>query len=265
MENKDHLNSKAVLILPGTDLNDIPIHKDVLVDQPLQHQADTMLGNKSLAGYQTPMQKTILEEPIFQMLINNMQGVDFVNEISDGKVEEYWDKISKNFDKKLIDRLESEIKKIKPTEDEKFVILVERLLMIAQEKDTGLISSNGGFYFYNQAYWEECKTGLFSAFLGSVAEKAGIPKFTARQPRVREKLIKQFATTAAIVEPDSDGEIKINLKNGTFYINKSEDGEVGELKKAKKEDYIKYNFRLRMTKMQRLLYLRSFCHEFFLI
>lgn len=240
MENKDHMNDKAVRIPENTDLNNIPIHRDVPNEQPAESQVTSTLDNESSTAYQTPMQKTILEEPIFQMLIANMKEIDFVNEISDGKVTEYQGMINRNSDKKMIAKLEDEIKKIKPTEDEKFVVLMEQLLMIAEVKDTGLISSNGGFYFYNSAYWEECKIGLFSAFLGSVAEKAGISKFTARQSRVREKLIKQFATTAAIVEPDSDGVIKINLQNGTFFINKSGDGEVGELKKAKKEDYIKY-------------------------
>jgi putative DNA primase/helicase len=74
-------------------------------------------------------------------------------------------------------------------------------------------------YLYNGAYWAYIEKEVFQKFLGEASEKMSVAKFTARFYEFREKLIKQFISTAYLPTPEPPKEaVYINLKNGTFEV-----------------------------------------------
>ena len=74
-------------------------------------------------------------------------------------------------------------------------------------------------YLYNGAYWNNLEKEVFQKFLGEAAEKMNVTKFTARFYEFREKLIKQFISTAYLQTPEpTKGAVFINMENGTFEV-----------------------------------------------
>jgi len=116
-------------------------------------------------------------------------------------------------------RLERKISRMRLTESHFLIIAVENLLNVAKAKRWGLCKSMDFIYLYNGAYWKEIERGELENFLGEAAEKMGVNHFKAAFFQFREKLYKQFLTTAYLPTPEKvKGIVLINLKNGTFEI-----------------------------------------------
>lgn len=99
------------------------------------------------------------------------------------------------------------------------VLAVENTLTIAEKNRWGLCKNMEFIYLYNGAYWTYIEKEAFQKFLGEAAEKMSVAKFTARFYEFREKLIKQFISTAYLPTPEPPKEaVYINLKNGTFEV-----------------------------------------------
>jgi putative DNA primase/helicase len=115
------------------------------------------------------------------------------------------------------ERLQDELKKLKPKEKHYLVITVEQVLNLAKTKGWGLCKNLEFIYVYNGAYWTDVDKNAFQNFLGEAAEKMGVPTYDARLCFFRDKLFKQFLTAAYLPSPESDkNKVLINLANGTF-------------------------------------------------
>lgn len=134
-------------------------------------------------------------------------------------------------------------KKDMPTEDEEFVIIMNYFMYKTNQMNLGFMHNKGANYFFNGAYWQLTEREVVEDFLVRVAEKTGMPQTLSRQPRIREKLLKQFEKDSQFFEkPGSREQIKINLRNGTFWLDpdRLKDGKSGVLKETDKSDFFKY-------------------------
>ncbi|MHB1221275.1 MAG: phage/plasmid primase, P4 family [Gammaproteobacteria bacterium] len=99
------------------------------------------------------------------------------------------------------------------------IIIVEKILALAQEYGWGICKHHDFIYLFNGAYWSLLKEEDLISFLGIVAEKMGVDEFKAKYFKFRDNLYKQFLTLAHQPEPKHNvSKILINLKNGTFEI-----------------------------------------------
>jgi len=113
---------------------------------------------------------------------------------------------------KALDKLKLNIKHY-------LVLSIENTLLIAEKNRWGLCKNMEFIYLYNSAFWTYIEKEAFQKFLGEAAEKMGVAKFTARFFEFREKLIKQFISTAYLPTPEPPKQaVFINLKNGTFEV-----------------------------------------------
>jgi putative DNA primase/helicase len=103
------------------------------------------------------------------------------------------------------------------------VLSVENVLQISKKNQWGMCKNNNFIYLYNGHYWTEIEKESIEIFLGEAAELMGVPKFTAKHYLFREKLFKQFLSTAFLPAPEVIEEnVLINLQNGTFQVHTQE-------------------------------------------
>jgi putative DNA primase/helicase len=99
------------------------------------------------------------------------------------------------------------------------VLCIEQLLNIAKANNWGLCKKNGFIYLYNGSYWSEIGKESFQHFLGNVALKMGVEKFSCKIHTFKDELFKQFMADAYLPTPQTnDKNVLINLENGTFEI-----------------------------------------------
>lgn len=99
------------------------------------------------------------------------------------------------------------------------VITIEQLIEIAKSNKWGLCRNNNFIYLYNGSHWTEIDKERFEPFLGAVALKMGIEKFTGKHYTFKEELFKQFMASSFIPAPKTGKDsVLINLLNGTFEI-----------------------------------------------
>lgn len=119
--------------------------------------------------------------------------------------------------KELRKRLEA----MKVTSKHYLILTVENVLALARSNQWGLCKRNDFIYVYNGCYWDETDKDAFQDFLGKAAEKMGGDKYWARYHRNRDELFRQFLALSHLPTPEADGgKVLINLKNGTFEIEK---------------------------------------------
>ena len=117
--------------------------------------------------------------------------------------------------KKLNKRLNS----FKLSKNHYLILCIEQLLKIAKANNWGLCKKNGFIYLYNGSYWNEINKESFQSFLGNVALKMGVQKFTCKIHTFKDELFKQFLADAYLPTPKTNKKsVLINLQNGTFEI-----------------------------------------------
>lgn len=175
--------------------------------------------------FKTPIRKAISSNEILTRILNLILPINFnhyVNLESEKLADE------KNSKKDLDD-------------EEKIVVILENLLMKADEINLGIIMDNYSVFVYNTGYWEQIDLKLFKSFLSEVAIRSGFSKFKARKKRFNELLFNQFTLTASsYIEKSNIDIVKINLLNGTFHIDSRGNENRGVLKPFNKDDYFKY-------------------------
>lgn len=126
---------------------------------------------------------------------------------------------------------------IKLTQKHYRIICIDKLLALAKNRKWGLCIHHSSIYMYNGSYWAIIEDSDFKTFLGFVAEKMGVDLFDSKSFEFRDKLIKQFETSANLIRPVTDSEkITINLSNGSLDIIK---GELN-LRRFERNDFITY-------------------------
>jgi len=124
-----------------------------------------------------------------------------------------------------------------PTDRQKYVVVIEELLRLANERQWGICKNGAFVYVYNGAYWCLLDKDVLKKFLGIAAARMGIILYNAMQFIVKEHLFKQFMDTGFRVVPERNNEILINLRNGTLEIDKT--GKI-TLLPFNKENFLKY-------------------------
>lgn len=123
------------------------------------------------------------------------------------------------------------------TQKHYLVITIRELLKFADKNDWGLAMNNENLYIYNGSYWQHVDDDLLKKFLGVAARKMGVKRIETEFYQFRDKLMKQFVTTAFLPIPEKSKDVvKINLNNGTYEISSGE----RKLRNFDKSDFLKY-------------------------
>ena len=122
------------------------------------------------------------------------------------------------------------------------VVTIERLLEIANENCWSLCKRHSYYYVFNGEYWNVVSESDLTTFLGKAAENMGVPKFDSRHYEFKDRLFKQFQSTAHLTEPEiPEDTILINLQNGTFEVTP----ERQRLRNFNQEDFLTYQLPFR--------------------
>lgn len=203
----------------------IPENTDFNVVKLVHNDEVKVLQIKSISPqsnitFKNMMQKSIREHEIFSILLEEMTCIDFTYEASKSKGD-----------------LKMKNENLLLTILQKNVIIIQKLLSLAQEKGFGLGVHNEKFYFYNERFWEHKDNQTLFSFLGDFAEKAGLDPLDARQFKIRDLLFKQFQSDAVIPNfNDAHKGNVIPLQNGVLVF---QNGDI-ELRPFQKEYFFKY-------------------------
>lgn len=117
------------------------------------------------------------------------------------------------------------------------VMAIENLLQIAEQNNWGLCKNMDFIYIFNSSFWSYIDKEEFQQFLAQAAERMGIGILRARHFMFREKLMKQFISSANLPTPDAAiDSVSINLLNGTYVVSNSSN----DLRPFRKEDFLTY-------------------------
>lgn len=118
---------------------------------------------------------------------------------------------------KLLDQLQEADFGEDPTIKKIVVISIDTILQTATQNKWGLCKKNGFVYIFNGQYWSTIDPEEFQMFLGNAAIHLGVQNLTARHYEFKEKIFKQFQSTAVLPTPEpTSKKVLINLQNGTF-------------------------------------------------
>ncbi|MCH8517753.1 MAG: phage/plasmid primase, P4 family [Cyclobacteriaceae bacterium] len=139
-------------------------------------------------------------------------------------------------------RLTKRIESRKVTDQHRIVIAIEIILDTADENGWGLCMHQGYYYVYTGTHWIRVDEPELKNFIAEAAERMGIAKLKSRYYEFKDKLFKQFATSAHLPAPEYDPDIVlINLANGTFEITPK----YQELRPPKAIDFLTYQLKFR--------------------
>jgi len=191
-------------------------HKDIKIsDIQINNSENYQNFSYSEVEEDTPLPEILSLKQILNTLLTDVEPVDFQRTIYPNPFE-----------------------KMKPvTERQKYVVVIEELLLLANERQWGICKNGAFVYVYNGAYWCSLDKEVLKKFLGIAAYRMGILLHNAMQFMVKEHLFKQFMDTGFRLAPERNNEILINLKNGTLEIDKT--GRI-TLQPFNKEDFLKY-------------------------
>ncbi|KAF0202242.1 MAG: hypothetical protein FD170_1968 [Bacteroidetes bacterium] len=151
---------------------------------------------------------------------------------------------------------EKQDKKVK--ERHLLILSVENIQQLAILYNWGLCKNGGFIYLYNGCYWVKLDKETLQNFLGKVAEKQGIQKFSARHYEFREKLLKQFFATGFLKTPDQpENRVLINLINGTFEITPTGT----RLRPFNSEDFLTYQLPFEYNPIARAPMFEAFLNK----
>jgi len=180
---------------------------------------------------------TIEHSKILDQLLEQIEKLDF-EELAFEEVEKLRKKMEElDPNSKEAKEIGNRLTKFKLNSKHYLILSIENLLIIAKKNNWGLCKNNDFIYLYNGSFWSTIDDENFQKFLGQAAEKMGVDKFSARYHLFKEKLYKQFLSSAALSTPTSDNDkVLINLQNGTFEINQ----EGTNLRKFNRKDFLTY-------------------------
>lgn len=117
------------------------------------------------------------------------------------------------------------------------IVIVNEILDLAKKNKHSICQNHQSIFLYNGAYWKKYSNEDFSNFLGKVAKKMGVDRYTAESYLFKEQLLKQFHSSAYLQEPKVDkNKVLINLIGGTFEIERG----VTRAREHKAEDFLTY-------------------------
>jgi putative DNA primase/helicase len=117
------------------------------------------------------------------------------------------------------------------------VITIEHIHTLARANNWGLCIKNDSVYLFNGAFWKPLGEDDIKQFLGTAAEKMGVPRFKARHYKFIDELFNQFISASFSPAPEiQTDKVLINIQNGTYEVTSSGH----RLRDFKREDFITY-------------------------
>jgi putative DNA primase/helicase len=173
---------------------------------------------------------------ILDTLLDDVQPVSFQEKVYP-EITELCKRLNGETDDGKKREITAKIKQCRATDRQKYVVIIEELLRLAAARKWGVCKNSAFAYLFNGSFWSELDKEVLQKFLGDCAERMGMPKYNARQYTVRENLFKQFLATGFQAMPANSNKILINLRNGTFEIDKKGKGVLHPVNRA---DFLKY-------------------------
>jgi putative DNA primase/helicase len=117
------------------------------------------------------------------------------------------------------------------------VMCIDELLSKVKEQNFGLARKDDSIFAYNGAFWKELDRETIKDFLGRVAAKLSVGNLEAKHYEFKEKLYKQFLSSAYF-EPihQNTNIVLLNTLNGTMEITKDSQ----TVRAFKREDFLTY-------------------------
>jgi len=148
-------------------------------------------------------------------------------------------------DNKRLEQINKNLDYCKVTRKHYLILIVEQLHKIAKANDWGLCKKNEKIYLYNGEYWRLLDEDQFKFFLGNVALKMNVEKFTGKHFHFKDDLFKQFLSESFLEPPTgNDKKVLINLKNGTYEISPNNH----KLREFRREDFLTYQLPFEYNK-----------------
>lgn len=123
------------------------------------------------------------------------------------------------------------------TQKHYLVISIRELLKFARKNDWGLCMNKEKLYVYNGTHWQTVEDDMLKKFLGVSAKKMGVKNIDAEFYQFKDKLMKQFLSTAYLPTPEKpENVVLINLNNGTYEITPVD----RQLREFRRSDFLKY-------------------------
>lgn len=173
--------------------------------------------------FQTMMQLAIKQQNVLNILLEEAEVIDFDFEANGDSILILREELENTNDPTTKERIKKQIQKKSPKSQAKYVIIIRKLLELAEKKGLGIGTYNYCFYFFNLKYWQQKDQGFLHSFLGEFAQKCGLEELEAQQAKVKADLVKQFQSDAEIPEFNKKtDEVRIPLKNGTLVFKNGE-------------------------------------------
>jgi putative DNA primase/helicase len=181
--------------------------------------------------YVTRMFEKISNKEALISLLKMMKKIDFAVEFWDDDDEAIVEILNiramLNIEEGIVMRikLKKALAFFEPKLEEKYVLVIEQLLLESQKMKIELAVNNNCPYYFDPkiGFWEYITAQEVQSFLPEVATKSGINRVQARSQKEVIKLYNQFECLAEFPEPTINNSVtKINLKNGTFVFGDGE-------------------------------------------
>ena len=184
----------------------------------------------------TAQPETKSNSDVLNTLLDDVKPISF-QKIIYPEINELLKRLNEETSDDEKEKIAAKIKQFRVTDRQKYVVIIEELLRLAMARQWGICKNAAFVYLFNGAFWSELDKEVLQKFLGDSAERMNMPKYDARQYMVRENLFKQFLVTGFQAMPENIDKILINLRNGTFEIDKKGKG---RLRPVNKVDFLKY-------------------------
>ena len=173
-------------------------------------------------------------DEILKEILDNIPKTDF-KEIYAGRL---YRRLEKETDPDVKKLFQEKIYSIQITDENKSVLVVEKVREVAGQLGYGLVINEGKTcYLYNKMFWEPINELDLKHFLGKAFQKMGADKYTARNVRIANKVHEQACYSLYRQTERDKGVVKINLTNTTLVIG--HDGSVKEQEHSA-DDYFFY-------------------------
>lgn len=203
----------------NTDLNSvlITVKEELRVTIP----TSIVIANK---GFQTSLHKSISEHDVFQTLLRLAEPIDFSLEANGDSINILRDSLLSTSDLRGKEIIERKIEKLFPKSLQQNVIIIKKLLELAEKCGLSVGASNDKVFVFNGEFWELIALKNFEAFLGLFSEKVGLDPLEAQQFKIKDLLFRQFMSSGFLPNFNDKGDVpRIPFFNGTLIF---EDGNV---------------------------------------
>lgn len=202
----------------NTDFNLISLNQEEVVN------VDVAKKNIDVAIFRSILKTSIDKQEILQILIKSVEIIDFLLEANGPEINIMRDLLQSANDLREKESIERKMDKLYPKPLQMYVIIIQKLLEIAELNGLAIGASNDKVFLFNREFWELIPLKNFEGFLGEFSEKTGLNPLDAHQFKVKDFLVKQFMSSGFMPNFNDKGDVaRIPFDNGTLIFD---DGDV---------------------------------------